>query len=289
MEVRQLTQDEEKELARLIQKGQEAEKELEVEQNENIRVELEKIKNQGEVALEKLLSANVRFISYFVKSYINYGLDYNDLYQAGMLGMLKAAKKFDAERGNKFTTYASNWVKDEVIKALNNEKAIKMPKEVISKVSSFNKKLDEIRSDLSRDPSVDEIVELTGMEKDEVLNLLECNHTFVSLDAEVGDESRVSDFVASDEDTPDEKYMKQSVKNTISTMFDDILNDREVYILKRRFGLDGKESESFAQIGAKINLSAERTRQIYSNTIEKIKASSYMNELATIFYNTNKL
>ena len=279
-----LTDEETKALGTAIQMGLLAEKELSYGEASLIkRADLIEKINKGYAAREKLVMSNSKLVSSMLKPYLNKGLGYDDLFQAGMLGLTIAANKYDPASDNKFTTYAAFWIKEEIFKALNENKAVTIPKNALTELRKFNKALASLREKLNSEPSINEIIEYTKLSKDKVLAYLNYSYSILSLDMEVKEDFSLSDTLADDSSTPYDKVMKDRLYKTLYNAIDTILDDREKYIVTNYFGLKNTEEKSFELIGKEIKLSRERIRQIFNNSILKLQNSCYSEDLKSLF------
>ena len=279
-----LNDEETKALGTAIQMGLLAEKELSYGEASLIkRADLIEKINKGYAAREKLVMSNSKLVSSMLKPYLNKGLGYDDLFQAGMLGLTIAANKYDPASDNKFTTYAAFWIKEEIFKALNENKAVTIPKNALTELRKFNKALASLREKLNSEPSINEIIEYTKLSKDKVLAYLNYSYSILSLDMEVKEDFSLSDTLADDSSTPYDKVMKDRLYKTLYNAIDTILDDREKYIVTNYFGLKNTEEKSFELIGKEIKLSRERIRQIFNNSILKLQNSCYSEDLKSLF------
>ena len=279
-----LNDEETKALGTAIQMGLLAEKELSYGEASLIkRADLIEKINKGYAAREKLVMSNSKLVSSMLKPYLNKGLGYDDLFQAGMLGLTIAANKYDPASDNKFTTYAAFWIKEEIFKALNENKAVTIPKNALTELRKFNKALASLREKLNSEPSINEIIEYTKLSKDKVLAYLNYSYSILSLDMEVKEDFTLSDTLADDSSTPYDKVMKDRLYKTLYNAIDTILDDREKYIVTNYFGLKNTEEKSFELIGKEIKLSRERIRQIFNNSILKLQNSCYSEDLKSLF------
>jgi len=279
-----LTDEETKALGTAIQMGLLAKKELSYGEASLIkRADLIEKINKGYAAREKLVMSNSKLVSSMLKPYLNKGLGYDDLFQAGMLGLTIAANKYDPASDNKFTTYAAFWIKEEIFKALNENKAVTIPKNSLTELRKFNIALASLREKLKSEPSINEIIEYTKLSKDKVLAYLNYSYSILSLDMEVKEDFTLSDTLADDSSTPYDKVMKDRLYKTLYNAIDTILDDREKYIVTNYFGLKNTEEKSFELIGKEIKLSRERIRQIFNNSILKLQNSCYSEDLKSLF------
>ncbi len=253
-----LTPDEEKELARRIQKG-------------------------DKEALKRLVEANLKFVVSIAKRYRGKGVPFMDLINEGNLGLIEAAKRFDPDRNVKFITYAVWWIKQAIISAIAEQSGIfKISYKTLNLLNNVGKKFNELQKELNRDPSPRELAE--AMDIDELaLN---------SLLTTYGDHKSLDDYISSDTDdlnyedvieqeTVDDAETELIKKSFVEHLMESlsILSDREREVLIHRFGLNGEEPKTLQEIGKLLKLSRERVRQIEKNALEKIRRSRYKNIL----------
>lgn len=253
-----LTPDEEKELARRIQKG-------------------------DKEALKRLVEANLKFVVSIAKRYRGKGVPFMDLINEGNLGLIEAAKRFDPDRNVKFITYAVWWIKQAIISAIAEQSGIfKISYKTLNLLNNVGRKFNELQKELNRDPSPRELAE--AMDIDELaLN---------SLLTTYGDHKSLDDYISSDTDdlnyedvieqeTVDDAETELIKKSFVEHLMESlsILNERERNVLIHRFGLNGEEPKTLQEIGKILNLSRERVRQIEKNALEKIRRSRYKNIL----------
>ncbi len=253
-----LTPDEEKELARRIQKG-------------------------DKEALKRLVEANLKFVVSIAKRYRGKGVPFMDLINEGNLGLIEAAKRFDPDRNVKFITYAVWWIKQAIISAIAEQSGIfKISYKTLNLLNNVGRKFNELQKELNRDPSPRELAE--AMDIDELaLN---------SLLTTYGDHKSLDDYISSDTDdlnyedvieqeTVDDAETELIKKSFVEHLMESlsILNERERKVLIHRFGLNGEEPKTLQEIGKILDLSRERVRQIEKNALEKIRRSRYKNIL----------
>lgn len=251
-----LSQEEEKKLGKLIQKG-------------------------DRDALKKLIEANLRFVVSYVKKYRGMGISMFDLINEGNLGLIEAAKRFDPYRKVKFISYAVWWIRQAIIHALTHYSRIyHIPQKLSDKISDMKKKGAELKKELGRDPTREEIAKRMGITADDVEDLEILNGRDVSLsskyfneDIEVGD--KIKDTI-----TPSVEY--QIIKNSIERQIRELLqelDERESLVIKLRFGLDDDRPRTLQEIGDKLKLTRERIRQIEQKAMRKLARSHKLQQL----------
>jgi RNA polymerase primary sigma factor len=243
------TPEEESELGRRIQKGDEA-------------------------ALNELIERNLRFVVQVAGKYKGYGLPLADLINEGNLGLMHAARKFDPERGVRFITYAVWWIRQGIMHALaEGGSAVRLPLKQAEALSKLRQKFEEIRQKAGNEPTVEELALELEMKPEEVEDLLRVYRPQLSLDAPVKDETDATqlDFMQSGSiPSSEDAFFHSSMVNEVRNLLEH-LDPREVRILRARFGFDGRP-KSLAEIGRDMGLSRERVRQIESRARNKLRA-----------------
>ena len=257
-----LTKAEEAELGRKIQEGSEAEKER---------------------AKKELVQANLRLVVSIAKKYIGQGVLFMDLVQEGSVGLIKAAEKFDYKKNFKFSTYATWWIKQTIIRAISNHsRTIRIPVHMLEKIRRYKKACSIAACEENMEVDDETISKISGLDFkkiNEVKNALKKEP--VSLDTFVTDDLCIQDYVedtsySSPETTTQQKLRSKDVTRLIST-----LDTREQEIIKRRFGIDDEEPKTLEQIGNALGFSKERIRQLESIAIQKLRKVERVDKLKT--------
>jgi len=230
-----------------------------------------------EKAKEKLIKANLRFVVSIAKKYQTSGISLLDLINEGNMGLIKAADKFDPERGYHFISYAVWWIRQAIILAISQKTSlIRLPLNRTADMQKIEKMHKKLEHKLGREPTAQEIAEELDMDDEEINYLRNISQDYVSLDATFGDSddtSIISMMEDSRVDAPDRKLLDDSLKEALNAVLN-TLTASEREILKMRFGLDGEKPLSLQQIGEKFRLSKERIRQIEKKAIRRLRHPS---------------
>lgn len=242
-----------------------------------------KIKQGDDLALQKLINANLRFVVSVAKQYQNQGLPLSDLINEGNLGLIKAAKKFDETKGFKFISYAVWWIRQSILQALGDHaRIVRLPLNRIGALNKIAKAYNELEQTYERTPNVEELSKELEMDVNEVSYALEIAGRHISMDAAFSDDNDNSllDVIQNDnQPEPDSTLMKESLKNEIDLALS-TLTEREAIVIRYYFGLDTEYSLTLEELGEKLNLTRERVRQIKEKAVRRLRHASKSRNLA---------
>ena len=232
-------------------------------------------------AQKKLIEANLRFVVSYAKKYNGMGLSLLDLINEGNIGLIEAAKRFDPDRNVRFISYAVWWVRQAIIHALTTYSRIyNIPQKLSDQISQMKKKSAQLKIELGREPSREEIAKLMGISEEDIEGLFLIEKENISLNERIYDEEIEVGDTIQETLTPSVEYgiIKTSIQEQIRKILTE-LDKKEVLVLKLRFGLEDNKTHTLQEIGDKLNLTRERIRQIEQKSMRKLARSHKLQQL----------
>jgi len=233
-----------------------------------------RIKKGDQLALNKLIRANLRFVVSVSKQYQNQGLSLPDLINEGNLGLIKAAQRFDETRGFKFISYAVWWIRQSILQALAEQaRIVRLPLNKIGSINKINRTFADLEQKFEREPSVNEIAQALEIAPEEVKESLKSSGRHVSMDAPITQEEDGNMYdvlLSKDAPPPDKGLLNDSLRKEIERALS-TLTYREANIIRLYFGLNGKHPHTLEEIGEEFSLTRERVRQIKEKAIKRLK------------------
>ncbi|MBQ3798601.1 MAG: RNA polymerase sigma factor RpoD [Butyrivibrio sp.] len=282
-----LTADQEIDLAKAMEAGADAEKQLEDDKeahklSEAEIKELNAIIYEGNEAKKRLAEANLRLVVSIAKRYVGRGMLFLDLIQEGNLGLIKAVEKFDFRKGFKFSTYATWWIRQAITRAIADQaRTIRIPVHMVETINKLIRVSRQLLQELGREPLPEEVAKEMNMPVERVREILKISQEPVSLETPIGEEedSHLGDFIQDDNvpvpaDAAAFTLLKEQLVEVLGT-----LTEREQKVLRLRFGLDDGRARTLEEVGKEFNVTRERIRQIEAKALRKLRHPSRSRKL----------
>ena len=234
----------------------------------------QRIREGDQVALERLVNANLRFVVSVAKQYQNQGISLQDLINEGNIGLVKAAQRFDETRGFKFISYAVWWIRQSILQAVAEQsRIVRLPLNQVGAINRVKKAINVLEHRLQRKPTIEEIAEETGLTPEKVLTILSNNTQTISTDAPIDEDGETNflDLFVDQNDTPTDASVERELNEKTVRKSLDVLSDKEQQVLRMYFGIGMPREYTLEEIAFKMDISRERTRQIRDRALKRLR------------------
>ena len=248
-------------------------------------VELSKRIERGDMeAKRRMIECNLRLVVSIAKNYRNQGLPFLDLIQEGMFGLIRAVEKFEWQRGLKFSTYATWWIRQAVARAIADKaRTIRVPVHVVERMQKMHRAERHLWTQLAREPTLEEIAHEAGLPLQQAIEVRAAARASTSLDQPIGEQEDAvfGDLVAGDDPLPDEQTERRLQKEALDRALDS-LPERDRRVLELRYGLGGEHPRTLDEVGRTFNVTRERIRQIENQSLNKLRALAESQKLRDV-------